>query len=223
MRVLLRLCLIAWLGTGSAFAAPDLDAVVKELVKIQATARQRNLACWLPYEAILVLAKALADVPDLEKQVAGLERYTFVAVEIGRDAGQGNARFLSESQLRAAAGLACEGRQALLRPLSPTDLPKDILPLAEALKDGIAEGPSKETTHLLVFSAVGGNGEPTLRATRPGKLTLRIPALDGCEAVTFTWRTPLNSLVENQPCRGCGESLLAVWRYCPQCGAAVAP
>ncbi|MCX6832606.1 MAG: hypothetical protein NT028_10850 [candidate division Zixibacteria bacterium] len=66
--------------------------------------------------------------------------------------------------------------------------------------------------NLFLFPAQGKDGDPICPTTKKGSFTLSV------DGRTYTYKTPLASLVPAKRCQKCQEECSGLWNYCPWCG-----
>lgn len=220
---LVALCLSACQAFAGEPSKPrDMNAILKEVMKLAIESKQQALAIWTPYE--FYLAAGQMENPQLtdaegEKELGLLRNYVVLAVQVAVDDDEGRKVGFPESSLRAMARLRfADGKT--VRPLTPQELSPKLAATLGAVRGAMQQG-SAQAMEILVFPNKTPEGTPILRATQPGRVTLELENSGLFRATSFTWRTPLDALVEARACTKCQEPTSAAWAFCPYCGQSV--
>lgn len=211
----------ALLGGQAPRKNPDVNAILKEVMKFSMASDQQAMAFWAPYEFFLAAGRMQA--PDLteaavEPELGVLRQYVVIMAQASGVDAEGRKVPFPEARLRSMARLRL-GDGQVLQPLAP----KELNPKVAAMLGAVQGAMQQETgeMYILAFANRDRAGAPLVQATRVGRFSLELTESPGFKAVTFHWRTPLDTLVEAQDCAGCRERLSPSWSYCAYCGKKV--
>jgi hypothetical protein len=72
--------------------------------------------------------------------------------------------------------------------------------------------------HVLIFPNKTATNQPLASASSKGKMTLKLAKQGPFAETLFTWHTPFDAVVPEQPCGNCKEPVSAKWSFCAWCG-----
>ena len=225
MRLLSIAVFVSCLGTGllaqSPVTPPDLDALMKDILRFNVSPSQTVMAVWYPFEvmaAFVKLQNPSATDELMESSGGFMHGYAVFMVQASHKDGEGRETFLSEADIGAIASVTDRSGRVLRRVTDPPPYVATALAMAKA---GIRAQPNSEHAELVVFDNKDAEGAFILQPMRPGGFALQLRSGSGLKTVSLDWETPLPSLAGVTRCARCGAALSPGWHFCPICGLAV--
>ena len=196
--------------------APDFQALVQELQKMQKEAGSITLLLWFPPQYWEACLANDARVTDKQKKdlVEALRPYTVIAVVDGNIGTFGNMTYKPEAEIRDKT-LLLDAKGKTYGPLGEEDVQTGAKVVLSAMKPVMAGmlGPMGKNLHILLFPAADSAGRQIADAKGKGNLVVKLDKRE------FRWKLPLGSLLPAKYCTQCKEKCSGAWDFCPWCGS----
>jgi len=220
--------MVAALAIGQQSSAPaaskDFQPTIEEIV---AETQQHvsgdgvtGLVWWIPVEFWETAAKANGGRGDLST-FKPLREYTTLVVVAGKVSAFGNIQCFSEDEVRENI-LLQDAAGATYLPLKTAEINGDAQGMATVLRPIFVNALGKlgENFVILFFPAKNKAGKAIAPAMDRGSFTVIMRRLAGPEK-SWTWNTPLNSLMPPKYCPVGKERVQSNWSFCPWHGVSL--
>ncbi len=197
----------------------DLGSFIKEIMILKMEGDQTQLALWFPFEFFLQanMAESGRTRAQAEKDIAFLQPYHVIAVQISLDQPDGSKVYTGEKSVRGRVSLKSDSGKAI-KPLDR--VPPLVSASVEAMKKLItAEGDAGSANiHVLVFPATTPDQKSVIDTSKKAKLSLVLKPEGPFALSEFVWHTPFDATTPVPPCSRCKEIVSSKWTFCPWCG-----
>lgn len=203
---------LGWSGL-SVQAAVDVNALIRDLNQQKGSSSQMKLVFWLPPEYFFATAPG-GDSPEQQKRLhAMLDGHVLFLAADGEIGAVGAFHAKSRADVLASSRLEIDGGPPL-SPLQDADVKGDLKMLAAMLKPMFKNllGNLGEAIEPVVFRLPSTSRRSNELALKEGRMTMRM----GGE--TFSWRTPLGSLLPPAIDSETGEDFPGNFLYNPYTG-----
>ncbi len=199
---------------------PAIEEIVTETQQHVSGDGTTGIVWWIPVEFWEAAANAHGGKGDLNA-FKPLRDYTMLVVVVGKVGSFGNIQWFSEDDVRQSV-LLQDAAGATYLPLKTDEINGEAQGMATVMRPIFVNALGKlgENFVILFFPAKDKAGKAIAPAKDRGSFTVVMRRLAGQEK-SWTWNTPLNSLMPPKYCPVGKERVQNNWNFCPWHGVAL--
>ena len=190
----------------------DVDQLISETQIGNSDPDAMSLVWWIPIEFWIASMENDESVSrgELEEIITALEPYSMFAVVDGVIGPFGGVTYSHFDDIEKSLELTNNDLKTY-QPIDFDNLNADAQALISVFKPLLKNmlGEMGENMHFFVFNDLDGNRDRICDPKSPGKVTLNV--MDE----TYSWKTPLGSLLVPKKCPEDAEEMNGSWMFCP--------
>lgn len=201
-----------------AFSLParagGIDALVQDTQRQATGANAMGMAWWIPTEFWLLAMEqgngGVLSATEREQLKASMDPFTVLVVFDGAMGPLGGATFRSPEEVAKMTRLVDPSGKTW-EPIAESRLSPDLRNILTVMRPMFASilGPVGQNMAFVVFEGEAPKGGRLIDPRSDGRFTVKVGTTD------YHWRLPLGSLLPEQSCSKCSETMYGAWKYCP--------